>query len=117
MKATVWRIEWPEAIRKLLDDEVITINDLKMAGNLIGWLVLKGLGVKIKHCHIALPNDNRSAISWILRWAAHSKGPAGRLIIALALRQRERQASPLTPAHVAGVMNRMADVASRSFGY
>ena len=117
MKATVWRVEWPEAIRKLLDDEVITINDLEMAGNLLGWLVLEGLGVDIKHCHIALLNDNKSAVSWILRWAAHSKGPAGKLIIALALRQRERRASPLTPAHVAGVLNRMADVASRSFGY
>ena len=88
-----------------------------MAGNLLGWLVLEGMGVDIKHCHIALLNDNKSAISWILRWAAHSKGPAGRLIIALALRQRERRASPLTPAHVAGELNRMADVASRSFGY
>ena len=117
LKATVWRVEWPEKIRKLLDDEVITINDLKMAGNFLGWLVLEGMGIDIKHCHVALLNDNKAAISWILRWAAHSKGPAGRLIIALALRQRERRASPLTPAHVAGVLNRMADVASRSFGY
>ena len=117
LKATVWRVEWPEEIRKMLDDEVITINDLEMAGNLLGWLVLEGMGIKIKHCHVAILNDNKAAISWILRWAAHSKGPAGRLIIALALRQRERRASPLAPAHVAGVLNRMADVASRSFGY
>ena len=117
LAATVWRIEWPEWIKKLLDDKVITINDLEMAGNLLGWLVLEGMGIDITHCHVALLNDNKSAISWILRWAAHSKGPAGRLIIALALRQRERRASPLTPAHVAGVLNRMADVASRSFGY
>ena len=117
LAATVWRIEWPEEIKRLLDNKVITINDLEMAGNLLGWLVLEGMGIDIKHCHVAILNDNKAAISWILRWAAHSKGPAGRLIIALALRQRERRASPLTPAHVAGELNRMADVASRSFGY
>ena len=65
LKATVWRVEWPEKIRKLLDDEVITINDLEMAGNFLGWLVLEGMGIDIKHCHVALLNDNKAAISWI----------------------------------------------------
>ena len=86
LKATVWRIEWPEEIKKLLDNKVITINDLEMGGNLLGWLVLERMDVDIKHCHIALLNDNKAAISWILCWAAHSRGPAGRLIIALTLR-------------------------------
>ena len=117
LAATVWRIEWQDWIKELLDSETITINDLEMADNLLGWLVLEGMGVDIKHCHIALLIDKKLAISWILRWATHSKGPAGRLIIALALRQRERRASPLTPAHVAGVLNQMANVASQSFGY
>ena len=63
LKATVWRVEWPEKIRKLLNDKVITINDLEMAGNFLGWLVLKGMGIDIKHCHVALLNDNKAAIS------------------------------------------------------
>ena len=115
--ATVWRLEWPDEIKKALKNATLTINDLEMAGNLLAWLVLEGMGVEIKHCHVALLNDNKSAVSWILSWAAHSKGPAGNLIMALALRQRMRRASPLTPAHLAGELNTMADVASRSFGY
>ena len=53
--------------KKMLDKKVITINDLEMVGNLLGWLVLKGMGIDITHCHIALLNDNKAAISWILR--------------------------------------------------
>jgi len=117
LQATVWRLEWPQEIKTLLATKVLTINDLEMAGNLLGWLVLEGMGVDIRHCHVALLNDNASAISWIVNWASHSSGPAGRLIIALALRQRVRRASPLTPAHLAGKLNVMADLASRSFGY
>ena len=115
--ATVWRIEWPPEIREALDRGSITINDLEMAGKLLGWLVLEGMEVNVKHKHVALLNDNSSAVSWILRWAARSKGPAGTLLIALALRQRQNRTSPLAPAHVAGEVNDMADVASRSFGY
>ena len=117
LPATVWRLEWPAEVKDAFQRGQITINDLEMAGNLLGWLVLEGMGATIKHRHIALLNDNSSAVSWILGWAAHSKGPAGDLIIALALRQRVRRASPLTPAHLPGELNDMADCASRSFGY
>ena len=117
ISATVWRVEWPAEIREALDQKRITINDLEMAGKLLGWLVLEGMGVDVKHKHVALINDNSSAVAWILRWASKSKGPAGQLLIALALRQRQNRASPLAPAHVAGELNDMADVASRSFGY
>ena len=36
LAATVWRIEWPDWIKELLDDGAITINELEMAGNLLG---------------------------------------------------------------------------------
>ena len=117
ISALVWRHEWPPEIQEALDQGRITINDLEMAGKLLGWLVLEGTGVDLKHKHVALLNDNSSAVSWILRWAAKSKGPAGQLLAALALRQRQNRASPLAPEHVAGELNDMADVASRSFGY
>ena len=88
LPATAWRLEWPQAIKDAFQRGELTINDLEMAGNLLGWLVLEGMGVNIKHHHIALLNDNSSAVSWILSWAAHSKGPAGDLIMALAIRQQ-----------------------------
>ncbi|EJK43807.1 hypothetical protein THAOC_37712 [Thalassiosira oceanica] len=117
LPATAWRLEWPPGIKDAFQRGELTINDLEMAGNLLGWLVLEGMGVNIKHRHVALLNDNSSAVSWILSWAAHSKGPAGELIMALAIRQRVQRASPLTPAHLPGELNAMADCASRSFGY
>ena len=42
---------------------------------------------------------------------------AGRLLRALSIRMRECRASPLTPLHIPGVHNRIADIPSRSFGY
>ena len=57
----------------------------QMAGRLLSWLMLEGMGVDVKRKYVALLNDNSSAVAWILRWASRSKGPAGQLLIALAL--------------------------------
>ena len=42
---------------------------------------------------------------------------AGHLLFALAMRQRSCRASPLYTLHIAGIINDMADIPSRSFGY
>ena len=41
--------------------------------------------------------------------------PASRLLRFLSLRQRIRQTSSLTPMHISGEHNKMADAASRAF--
>ena len=48
--------------------------------------------------------------------ASKSSFVAGQLLRALALRLKKRQASPLTPMHVAGLENAMTDIPSRPFG-
>ena len=48
--------------------------------------------------------------------ASKSSFVAGQLLRALALRLKARQASPLTPMHIAGLKNAMTEVPLRSFG-
>ena len=67
-------------------------------------------------CHVGLFSDNKGAASWVCRFAAKSLFIADQLLRALALRQKKRQTSPLTPMHVAGKKNAITDIPSRSFG-
>jgi hypothetical protein len=60
---------------------------------------------------------NTAAVSWTIRGASKKSAAAGRLLRVLALRQRVARASPLVVAHVAGDLNVIGDIPSRSFGY
>ncbi len=65
---------------------------------------------------VALFSDNSPTVSWVDRLAARQSRVGARLVRALALRLKIKKACPLTPLHVAGKQNSMADMASRSFG-
>ena len=89
-----------------------------MAGKLLAWLVLEGLvGTKnLRYKHVSLFSDNTAAVSWTQRGAAKKSAAAGRLIRVLDLRKRVAKASPLVAAHVAGDLNVLGEIPSRSFG-
>ena len=116
----VWRVEFPHDIRDRLVSESnptgdITNSDLELAGLVLHWLVLEYVVDDLRHKHVAMYCDNTPTVAWANRLASKNSKIAGRLLRALALRQRTRRASPLLSISIAGEDNVMADVASRSF--
>lgn len=66
--------------------------------------------------HIALFSDNSPTVSWVRRMAARGSLVADQLLRALTLRLKQKHVCPLTPLHIAGYLNAMTDIPSRSFG-
>ena len=93
----------------------LTINDLEMAGLLLHHLVLELL-VDLKHEHVAAWCDNTSTVSWARRMTSSKSKIGHRLVRALMMQINVNEASPLVTVSIAGILNKMADVASRSFG-
>ena len=118
---TVFRGEWPPDIKASLvslqnPNGALSINDLEMAGFLITWLIMETTCADVRQKNVALFSDNSPSISWVERLASRRSLVGSRLVRALALRMKICGVCPLTPLHVAGIQNSMADVASRSFG-
>ena len=117
----VWRLEWPQVIQdKFISSSnlngTISINDLEMAGLLMGWLVLEQIiPESIQGAHIGLFCDNMSTVAWTQKHSTATSTIAGHLLRALALRQHINKTSPLSTVHIEGIANKMADAASRSF--
>jgi hypothetical protein len=115
----VWRVEWPDDIRQQVvsfdnPSGTLTNSDLEMAGMVLHYLVLEHL-VALKHVHVAAWCDNTPTVSWTNKLSSSKSAVAGRLARALAMRIHANEASPLISVSIAGVKNRMADVASRTF--
>ncbi len=87
-----------------------------MAGLLLLWLVIEGISGLLAEKQIALFRDNSPSIGWVTRLGSRRSRVAGNLIQTLALRLKLQRACPLTPIHIAGDRNAIADVPSRSFG-
>ena len=117
----VWRLEWPQHIQNLLISPqnptgTLSINDLEMAGILLGWLILEHIIPEtIQGSHIGLFCDNMSTVTWTNKQSTSTSTIAGHLLRALAVRQHINRTSPLSTVHIKGVENKMADIASRSF--
>ena len=117
----VWRLEWPEDIQKRLvsdsnPDGDLTNSDLEMAGHLIQWLILEHHAPQsLEHAHIGIFCDNTPTVAWATRLHSSKSVIAGHLLRALALRQHINRTSPLITISIAGILNLMADIASRSF--
>ena len=115
----VWRIPWPASISEALITRdnphgTLTINDLEMAGLLLHYLVLEQL-VDMLHQHVAAWVDNTSTVSWATKLSSSKSVVGQRLVRALCLRLCANQSSPLAAWSIAGALNGMADLASRSF--
>ena len=118
---TVFRWKWPEEISKDVKSVEnpsggITNSDLEMAGMVLAWLVIEGVGGDLTEKTIALFGDNTPSISWINRLASKTSDVAEQLVQALALRLKTNKACPLITTHIEGKKNEIADVPSRSFG-
>lgn len=116
----VWQYEWPLDIQKeLITDKnrngKLTINDLELAGLVLGWLVLEYVCADLQFKHVGMFCDNTSAVSWAYKGHTTTSTVAGRLLRLLSIRQRTRQASSLMPMNIAGKDNKMADIPSRAF--
>lgn len=116
----VWQFEWPDEIKKELitadnPSGTITINDLELAGMLLGWLILELSPAELRYAHVGTFCDNTSAVSWATKGQTSKSIPAARLLRFLFIRQRIRQTSSLVPLHLSGDLNIMADVSSRAF--
>jgi hypothetical protein len=116
----VWRIQWPKDITGALVSDsnphgTITNSDLEMAGVLLQEAVLEAeLGSCMVGKHFVIGSDNSPAVAWTARMASRSASPiAFRLLRGLAMRQRLTRSAPPAVYHVAGVVNTLADVASR----
>ncbi len=117
----LWRFEWPEDIKaQLITDDnpngTLTINDLELAGLVINWLVLECQGdLDLAFSHVGTFCDNTSAVAWAYKLRQSTSVIAGRLLRFLGLRIHKRKSSGLTPLHIAGEDNDMADIISRTF--
>ena len=118
----VWRFEWPpEVVTRLVTEDNpegdITNSDLEMAAEVLGWLVLEGCVPVLRWKHVGVWSDNTPTVAWTTRWASRRSAAANRLLRILAIRHREKRASPLVARHLAGELNTLGDIPSRSFGY
>ena len=116
-----WRVEFPKDIQDELctsdnPDGKITMNDLELAGVVLGWLVLEKLVPNLRFKHVGMNCDNTTAVCWANKYRTAKSIPAARLLRLLSLRMHRRQVSPLLVIHISGDENDMADKSSRSFG-
>ena len=116
----VWQFEWPLDIQRQLVSAknptgTLTINDLELAGLVLGWLVLEAICDNLQFAHIGTFCDNTSAVAWCTKGHTSKSLAAAQLLRFLFVRQRIRQTSSLIPVSIAGEDNTMADIASRAF--
>jgi hypothetical protein len=116
----VWQYEWPLDIQRELVAATnkggkLTINDLELAGLVLGWLVLEHVVADLTFKHVGMFCDNTSAVAWAYKGSTSTSIAAARLLRLLSIRQRVRQASSLIPMNIAGKDNAMADIPSRAF--
>ena len=84
-----WAVDFSPEVIQQFNDDIISINDLKIAGVLLGWLALELLLPTLQHVQSGLLQcDNSSTVSWTRKFTARSFR-AGHLLRALlvALRQ------------------------------
>jgi hypothetical protein len=113
LQPIVWFVQWPQAILDLYKKDQI-INVLELATALLHWLVLEHTvpASTLRHQSTSMWIDNTAAVSWASKLRSSSPA-AARLLRALTVRLRLAHAAPLTPHHISGSLNCMADVASR----
>jgi hypothetical protein len=117
----VFQLQWPPKITNALvtfENLQGKINnlDLEMAGLLLLWLCIEGIAQTLEHKHVALFIDNTPTIGWVERMVSQKFCIAAQLVRVLALRHSIAKMCLITPVHIPGVKNPMADIPSRKFG-
>ena len=116
----LWQIEWPKDIQQALRTREnpqgrLSINVLELAGAVIAFLLLEHKLPTLQYKHLVTYCDNMSAVAWAYKMRTSKSATAGRLLRLLGMRIHAAKASSITPIHVAGVDNTMADIVSRAF--
>lgn len=109
-----WSVDFSPVVIQQFNNDIISINDLEMVGVLLGWLVaLEHLLPILQHIlQCGMQCDNSATVSWTKKFAAGSFW-AGHLFCTLALHQQVCRSAPILVISIAGLLNNMADIASR----
>ena len=117
---TVWRLQWPPDITAAVVSDsnptgTLTNSDLEMAAVVLHVNTLELVAPCLRHKHILVHSDNTPSVAWVTKMATKTakSDAAHRLLRGLAIRQRMLESAPVSIAHVAGVDNALADIASR----
>ena len=94
---------------------VITNSNLEMVGLVMLWLVIEGVCLDLYKKCITLISDNLPTVSWVTRLASQWSVVVERLDQALVLCLKTMHACPLTPLHIEGKQNVIANEPSRLF--
>jgi hypothetical protein len=112
----LWRVAWPADIAKKLQSyDGLSINDGECAGLLLQQMALEVAVADLRHKNALSFCDNTAAVAWVCRMASKSSRIGGRLVKGLAVRARQRRMCLPGALSIAGTLNEMADVSSRSF--
>jgi hypothetical protein len=117
----VFRWESPDDIKRDINSVSnpagrITNLDLEMVGLVLLWIVIEGVCPDLREKCVTLLSDNSPTVSWVTHLASRRSVVAEHLVQVLALCLKTMHACPLTPLHIEGVQNAIADVPSQSFG-
>jgi hypothetical protein len=109
--------EWPKDIKRDINSVLnlvgrITNSDLEMVGLVLLWIVIERVCPDLKEKCIMLFSDNSPTVSWVTHLASQRSVVAEHLVQVLALCLKTMHACPLTPLHIEGVQNAIADVSS-----
>ena len=120
LKPFLWQVEWPKDIQDSLvtvenPNGSVTVNDLELAGALLGFLVLENYGVPLQYCHLATFCDNMTTVMWAYKLRNSKSRIAGYLLRFLGLRMHQAKCSSMVPHHIAGEDNIMAEIISPAF--
>ncbi len=118
---TDFRWQWPDDIKANIAScknptGKITNSDLKMASLLLLWLTMEGVCETLHKKWVTLFSNNTPTVGWVSRLASKKSTVAEHLLQALALHLKSHWACPLTPMHIEGKCNAIADVPSHLFG-
>ncbi len=117
----VFRWEWPDDTKQDIISLTnptgrLTNSNLEMAGLVILWLVIEGVCHNLREKWVTLLSDNSPTVSWVTWLASKRLLVAEQLVQALALHLKAMHACLLTPMHIEGKRNKIADVPLQSFG-
>ena len=83
LEPTIGRLEWPKKLRARLITPTnpgggLYINDLKMAGKLLAWIVLEIIicTKNLRYTHVDLFSNNTAAVLWTQRVSAKHSAAA-----------------------------------------
>ena len=93
----------------------ITINDLELAGAILGFLALEAKLIPLTHTHLATFCNNMTMVAWAYKLCTSKSQISGYLLRFLGLRIYQSHVSSIIPHHLAGLLNIMTGIIPRAF--